>query len=841
MTQSDSFGAPGHRGVPLIFAWGIHTGLSYQRPGWKQASLEELKREGIDRFVKWGANLVDLFPSNKEAYFDEYHVAENSAVPTHCFREHPDDDQENKWRLADFLEFNRHAHENGFLVTWMIHNWWPAPYEFRARVLWTMCRELGETTSDILADGFKHHIDGYAAEGDFIVPEEANNLLWPYHPGMYTRESAWGLNYTVGNFIQPRGFHLTDGRILMYEREEYMGLAPECWRGFEAVWRGEEIRVKHGKLFIGLQAEGRDKKCQDDGWAIFGGMSSVDIFLEQINNYARAKGRGWTTASTTAIRVINEPLLSPAMKRYMAGICSDPVRCAVAASIEQTGTDGRYPRVDYPKGTWFLQNNHFRAYFHHDRARVDLHYDREGQGNFSNFVWNTSEPVLQNLIESRFAENQELRFNELRPAEEAGGRACVYHRAEFGAGKTTMAEFRDFQAEADNPWLAIRIRRIFVGGEASRSAATFLNLEGYQPSGPSGRLTRFSHAGQKPDLAVYIPDNDQIENIRWDSGRLEIHFKAANSHDISLYMMIGVPKELRDDELKHLAEFQAEPQVFSLAEEISINGPESCETVRTVQITNPSSGPYWVCENDWWQARGAQPSWNQRGTDFIKVVLTPHKPARIRPFGFLDGVVKNAWGCQYTQLLRDVKPTGNGVAVTVRVADISPKIWAPRIEFHRPIASASVDGREWYYFEGSLLFLPNHRHDYHVEVEFGRPEIPHAVCTFASIEKTRWEGNSLKIETTLPEWMEDLAPGERYYLAVANAGWNLDKVKGGEVCRTIPDFESIKPAPMAGPDGIATLVPRDYNHPPLRGFSKAKGQVIAFIPGRELQLAFSKE
>lgn len=62
MTASKTFGAPGHPGVPLIFAWGIHTGLSYQRPGWKQASLEEIKREGVDRFVKWGANLVELYP-----------------------------------------------------------------------------------------------------------------------------------------------------------------------------------------------------------------------------------------------------------------------------------------------------------------------------------------------------------------------------------------------------------------------------------------------------------------------------------------------------------------------------------------------------------------------------------------------------------------------------------------------------------------------------------------------------------------------------------------------------------------------------------------------------------
>ena len=119
-----TLGAPGHPGIPLIFAWGLHIGLSYQRPGFRQESLDYLQRNGLDEPVKWGSNLVDLFPSNKEAHFDDRSFDEHAEPPRHLFREHPEGDQEHRWSSDEFLAFNRHAHQRGFIVTWMIHHWY---------------------------------------------------------------------------------------------------------------------------------------------------------------------------------------------------------------------------------------------------------------------------------------------------------------------------------------------------------------------------------------------------------------------------------------------------------------------------------------------------------------------------------------------------------------------------------------------------------------------------------------------------------------------------------------------------------------------------------------------
>ncbi len=844
MNRTKPFGIPEHRGVPLIAIWGPHTGLSYQRPGWKQVSLDQLKYDAVDWFVKWGANIVELYPSNKEAHFDDYTCKENADVPLYCFREHPDADQEHRWTLDEFIEFNRHAHQKDFLVCWMIHTWWPAPYEFRARVLWKLLRALGQDVGDILADGFDHHIDGYAAEGDFIVPQEANDLLWRYHPGIYIRESAWGINQTTGNFIQPRGFHLTDGRTLMYEREEYMGLPAECWRGWEKIWRGEEIKIKSGKLYVSLQAEGRDMKCADERWAVYGGMGTVDMLLEEVNNYARAKGRGWTTAGTTGIRVINEPLLSPKMKRYMGGICQDPIRCAICAPIEATAKDGRYPRTNYSKGTWFIQNNFYRTYINPD-GKVDIHYDEHAEANFTNFIWKTSKPLTEDFITSNFDKNQELTFHECEAREEAGAFALLRQRCTFRTDKVSMDELRDYQTQADNPWLEIRIQRVFLGDDAKHSAVNTFNFTGYNLS---QKLTMdkaiiLTSSKNKPKLALFIPRNEQIQKLEWSkTGKLKIISTKDKSHDFKIAIMINVPDGMNEDKLTQQAAFLTDELCFDmdngLAGEITVKSNIDTEIVRSIRILNPAKGAYMVCENGWWQMRGAQPSWNQRGTDLLKVVLSPRGSVRIRPYNFIDGIVKSGWGCQYTQLISDIDAQDKSANFTVRVLDINPKIWAPRLHFSRRIASAKINGKAWHYFDKTFLFLPNHRGDYKIEVKFGRPKTPHIVCTFACVEETIWRDNTLTVKTSLPEWTDELLEGEHYYLAVDNAGYKLIDLEGAKVVRTVPDFQAIRPQPLTGANGIATLVPREYNHPPISGYKNIKGQTLICQPPAKLKLKF---
>ena len=842
------FGAPGHRGVPLISAWGIHIGLSYQRPGWKQASLEEIIREGVDRFVKWVRNLVDLFPSNKEAHFDEYSVFENAALPEHTFREHTDADQENRWTLSEFLAFNRHAHEHDFLVTWMIHCWWPTPVAQRARALWRLFRQVGEDVADVALDGFGAHIDGYAAEGDCLMPAAANDILWQYHPGMYLRESAWGLNTTTANYIQPRGFHLTDGRVLMYDREDYMGLSPECWRGYETIWRGEELRVRHGRLFVSLQAEGRDKKCQDPGWA----------------NFRRHGNRRYAGRTGEQLRPGQRPRLdhrghhrNPRHQRN-ANLPEDeaihwrPVqRPGASRGCRSAGGHGEGWPLSARRlsaGRLVLPEQPFPRLLEQTdgRRRPALRCGRRGelhQLHLEDLVARADRLARRGALRA----DAKLHFVECVALEEAGCLAKVRQRLEYRSGAESMGEHRDFMAEADNPWLWVRIQRVFLGEAPCRRAVSLLRLPGYRPldSLQVDRVVRFAPPEGKPALWVYLPPAEQIESVSWhDEGRLEIVCKAAESHDFRIGLRIDAPDQPDVERRNAAARFHAQELELDwqnrTADELTVENPTSEEVVRAVRIHHPPAGAYIVREDGWWQPRGAQPSWEQRGTDLVKVLVGPNASSAIAASGFIQGLVKNGWGCQYTQLIGDLEAMPDGAGLTVRVVDAGPTVWAPRLHFARQIAAVELDGKPWHYFDGPFVMLPNVRGDHRVRVQFGPAATPHVACTFATVNSTEWDGNALSVTTSLPEWCDSLADDEQYFVVVRNEHRPLEEATGGRVVRSVPDFDAVKPMPMCGPEGVAKLVPRDYNHPPLDGYKVDKSQVIAFRPPTRLKLRFGQ-
>ena len=169
-------------------------------------------------------------------------------------------------------------------------------------------------------------------EGAFFAPEAVCEYLWPFHPGVYYRESQWNYNYTVPNFINPAGYHLTDGRDLICDAD-FSIKAPHSVTGNPEVWHGKDHRVRYGRQWVSAQVDARDLKCPEERWKLYGGVASVDLVVEQINNYARAKGVNWEGACTTAMRHINEVLISKRMRRYVFGISQDPVRCAIAGEI----------------------------------------------------------------------------------------------------------------------------------------------------------------------------------------------------------------------------------------------------------------------------------------------------------------------------------------------------------------------------------------------------------------------------------------------------------------------------------------------------------------------------
>ena len=152
------------RCVPLCPASGLQVPLSYQRPGYEQASLEHVIRVGLDEPRRFGANYIDLYPSNKESAFPDREDYQHRMWPRYAFREQPDDDQQHRWTIDTFRQLNRAAHDRGYQVAWFLHHKFPYDTDDEWwSIMSAVHRELAEQICDVAPGGFGAHLDGRRA------------------------------------------------------------------------------------------------------------------------------------------------------------------------------------------------------------------------------------------------------------------------------------------------------------------------------------------------------------------------------------------------------------------------------------------------------------------------------------------------------------------------------------------------------------------------------------------------------------------------------------------------------------------------------------------------------
>ena len=182
-------------------------------------------------------------------------------------------------------------------------------------------------------------------------------------------------------------------------------------------------------------------------------------------------------------------------------------------------------------------------------------------------------------------------------------------------------------------------------------------------------------------------------------------------------------------------------------------------------------------------------------------------------------------------LLRDVTGTAVGGSLTVRVADISPKIFAPRVELADTIAAVELDGKPWHYFDGRYVFLPQKRGTYSLEVTYGVPTAPRLAVTFAGVSATGWDGETFSFSCEWNEWSEGAPDGFRYHAAIRLDGRRPVHVENAEVVRTIPLFEEATIDGLSGEGSIVHMVPRSFHDAPFKPLNPNGAVVVRFLPG----------
>jgi hypothetical protein len=761
--------------------WGWETTPWYQRAEGLVVSPEYVKRRAVDESYKWGANLVEVyrggFPLTRQA----------------------------DWTRQSTAELNRHIHERDMVVHWFPHRLdglIPPVEQFPRRDPHgddeDSCNTfsgaidavllLAQTQLDCLTMPVEELLDGFSSEQwPTMPPPLLNKCLWPFNPSMYVWTDNHAFDETLPNEIDVSG---SNGLGSDDQTTGYYKLH-------------SEIRKRYGLQFWASQAECRTRVPKN----MYGGFGYPDWVLKQANDQfrARARARGSQIISPTALWWINEAedVCPEENRRYVYGVSQDPIRCAVTARFTVLGEDGltaggrklpqRYP---YPSRTAFIQNNHLMLTAQHDQDRTTVWHDPERLAHYDDNSY--AVPLCDvfgqtvRLADGEPAQSTELEFNHVEPA---GYKSVLQTRLKLKLGDSLLKELRTFVVISDTPYFRLRVERTLPGSVSS--LGTRIGLPNYDllvlgqilhksevnAAAPDLLRVRDS-SGVFPDLVIMILEKGHLARVHWEPGR-SLVFESEPAERDGFELALVIPGELYAEEaLPELHRFLSAPE-----EKVALDGQGQADIanvfdiplVKVIRVTGAGPHPYQLREFDRWVFRGAQPSLINKGEDYLKCYLRPRESIRIQRYGFIEDVARPGWGCQYTMAVRQCVRHEQHSHVVVEVNEITSFLFAPRLRFRCPVARVRLDSKEWHYFDGCQVFLPNRRGLYDIVVDHGPDARPHLARTFADIRTTNLEKGKLEFEARLPEWVDSTPDDFLFTALVRHPGQQLVGLTNAEL------------------------------------------------------------
>ena len=817
---------PKHPGRVLLDAWGWHMPLTYQRDrigGYapEPPPLDYFKSEAMDESFRWGENVTEFYivhdiidaGKTKNCWPVEWNADDPiQGAEFYC------NVKFKNWSDRHSIELCRHAHARDQLFHWFGH--YPTelrgdePYPIFSQWVFNLMKKTARDFSDALGMGWQAAFDGFVSEtcdlsrSAFFV--EITKRLWKFNPGAYQIENR-GPNWDRPLTACAPNFMIAEACNHMH------------WNGYDDKDPivAYDRNMEHGSLgknhFL-YQAD-----CRNWSPNFFGGNTRPDYVLKQCNDFFRGRAEHPDNLMESAVWWLNESKItgSDEMRRTVYGITQDPIKCAVACDLGTTGVGGtmdrwhrtdmaeydgapRYqtrPRSEFFHDTSIIQNNFFRACFHKNIDGGVLLVDLEGLAHYDS---NSLAVPLSGDFLSTVAPGVGKLTRKGRYVEPAGYKAVYEEETEIQSGR--VHERRTVTMHSDTPCFKVQIRRTSeipeLGTRIALEQYDSVTIDGttYHQTVSLDRPKMMVFADSRailPELTVLVLKPGRIQTVEWEPGKgLIFQSKDIQQETIELAFAVleadsekvgkwesGKSRDgiARARALTSALSFQREV-TFGEKEAIEIFNPHPSPIVRILRITDPSGSPYQVRENGWWMFRGAQPSLKHTGCDYLKVYLPAEGSVKVRRYGFIDGVVKNGWGCQYITAIKEVGTDQDRKAsCTVKVFNTTPLIFAPRMQFARKIASVELDGKPWHYFDEDLVFLPNRPGTVRIEVEYGEPATPHLTRTYGVLESSHWDGKNLTLEFGLPPWVNKLYPNLKLTALVKTGGRRVKSVEEASV------------------------------------------------------------
>jgi hypothetical protein len=351
----------------------------------------------------------------------------------------------------------------------------------------------------------------------------------------------------------------------------------------------------------------------------------------------------------------------------------------------------------------------------------------------------------------------------------------------------TTYQLRRYEMTSDTPMLKIEIEN---QSPTPKEWKCRINTENYRverAKGNAGEWRLEPRAPEWPSMTLMLLDGDAKISIAKEELLLTFPKRKHSRAKLGLAIEDGLydagdTAALRQHLTASLVTLQADKEA-----PITRDNPLPIARVEIVKMVNPEGGPFMVAEENasgerWWTARGVQGE-----TNWLKVYHQPNGQARIQPAGFIEGVVKPGWGCQYSLAIRDQIEKARENDATekrrceVQVLKTGPFLFAPRIEWKQPFDSVSVDGRPWRYTDGRMVFLPNRAGRYIVEVSNNQAlnKAPSLARTFMDVKQAEWDADkqTLVLEMDHPHYWRGPLGGTQKH-RIWYLGWK-EKVLAG--------------------------------------------------------------
>lgn len=395
----------------------------------------------------------------------------------------------------------------------------------------------------------------------------------------------------------------------------------------------------------------------------------------------------------------------------------------------------------------------------------------------------------------------------MRVVEQAGHQCAleetVYIKSSLDNKSATM-KIR-YQLDSDTPYLIIS--QECTSGDSGFELEQFCNFNNYNiKSGSKSSAENkvyVSTDNSKPAVAVSPLSNSSIGSLgAKDAHLVNLISSSAGTKKqiIAVTVLEGLYSEDNIDKLTYwLKARDSYTQVITLGSgdqpySLRCSPKSSLPNVQVVRIKDPDGRPYYVKErgvdNKYrWYFRGAQVSSEVSDTDLLRLYFRQSDEVQIIRDGFINNLARAGWGSQYAIALSDINAIDNGARLDIDVLSATPFLFATRVQFVKSVGSVKVNGKDWDYYDDDIVFLPQKKGVYHLEVTWKdvNQYFPHLTRTIASVVNCDWDekNRSLSIELDDPVWLTGpKIEGPWYAITINRAGWDIIEVKGAELIRT---------------------------------------------------------